>query len=77
MNNKKNNKLMDPMLISRRNAQLLQDAELTDEQLGSFVIALLSYQYRGELPEDTDPVVLAFWRAIRADMKREFGEGIR
>ena len=77
MDNNKNNKLMDPMLISRRNAQLLQDAELTDEQLGGFMIALLSYQYRGKLPEDIDPVVLAFWRAIRADMKREFGEGIR
>ena len=54
MDNNKNNKLMDPMLISRRNAQLLQDAELTDEQLGGFMIALLSYQYRGKLPEDID-----------------------
>ena len=24
-----------------------------------------------------DPVSLAIWKAIRADMKREFGEGIR
>ena len=77
MENNMNAKLMDPMLLSRRNAQLLQDAELTNEQLGDFMMALLSYQYRGELPEDIDPVTLAFWRAIRADMKREFGEGVR
>ena len=70
-------KLMDPMLISRRNAQMLLDAELTQEQIGSVYKALLCYQYEGILPENMNPVSLAFWKAIRADMKREFGEGIR
>ena len=70
-------KLMDPLLISRRNAQMLLDAELTQEQIGSVYKALLCYQYEGSLPENMNPVSLAFWKAIRADMKREFGEGIR
>ena len=70
-------KLMDPMLISRRNAQMLLDAELTPDQMGSVYMALLTYQYRGVLPENMDPVSLTIWKLIRADMKREFGEGIR
>ena len=70
-------KLMDPMLLSRRNAQMLLDAELTQEQMGCVYMALLTYQYKGVLPENIDPVSLAIWKAIRADMKREFGEGIR
>lgn len=77
MNNKKNNKLMDPLLLSRRNAQILQDSGMTEEQLGMFSIALLSYQFRGKLPDNMDPVALAFWKVVRADMKREFGEGVR
>ena len=70
-------KLMNPMLISRRNAQMLLDAELTKDQIGCVYMALLTYQYEGVLPENMDPVSMASWKAIRADMKREFGEGIR
>ena len=77
MKNKKETKLMNPLLLSERNMQLLWDAELTETQWGQFSRALLSYQFRGELPQEMDPVVLALWKAIRADMKREFGEGVR
>jgi hypothetical protein len=70
------NKPMDKILISKRNARMLMDAELTDEQLGAVCRALLSYQSRGTLPA-MDPVCMAFWKCIRADMKREFGEGVR
>lgn len=71
------NKPVDLILLKKQHCQMLMDAELTDQQLGSFCKALLCYQDEGKLPEDIDPVSLAFWKAIRADMKREFGEGIR
>ena len=77
MKNKKETKLMDPLLLSKRNAQLLLDAELSYKQMGEFVLTLLRYQDRGTLPQKIDPAVLALWKAIRADMKREFGEGVR
>lgn len=68
---------MDTMLLSRRNYQILKDAELTDAQIGRFVLAMLSYQEEGTLPKNMDPATLAVWKVIHADMKREFGEGIR
>ena len=77
MNNKKNNKLMEPMLLSRRNAQILRDSGITKKQLGMFFMVLLGYQSEGKMPDNVDPVVLALWKVIRADMKREFGEGVR
>ena len=69
--------IMDPMLLSRQNYQIVKDAELTNEQIGQFVLALLTYQVEGTLPEDMDPEALTVWKVIRADMKRQFGEGIR
>ena len=44
MKNEKETKLMDPLLLSKRNAQLLLDAELTHKQMGEFVLMLLRYQ---------------------------------
>ena len=70
-------KLMDPMLLSKRNAQILMDAQMTGSQMGNFVLALLGYQAEGKLPENMDPVSLALWKVVRADMKREFGERVR
>ena len=75
MNNKKNNKLMEPMLLSRRNAQILRDSGITKKQLGMFFMVLLGYQSEGKMPDNVDPAAL--WKVIRADMKREFGEGVR
>lgn len=70
-------KRMDPILFSREHRTMLRDAELTKEQMGGCILALMSYQYEGKLPEDIDPVSLVMWRLLRADMKRHFGEGIR
>lgn len=69
--------LMNPMLMSRRNYQILKDAELSDCQWGCLFEALLRYQEEGKLPENIDPVTLTMWKVIHADMKRQFGEGIR
>ena len=70
-------KIVDPLLLSRQNYQIVKDAELTNEQIGQFVLALLTYQVEGTLPEDMDPEALTVWKVIHADMKRQFGEGIR
>ena len=70
-------KLMDPILISKENMEMLLDAQLTDEQMGGCIDALMSYQFEGKLPEKVDPVSLVMWRLLRADMKRHFGDGIR
>ena len=71
------NKLMDPILIGRRHYHMVRDAELTLEQIGRIFMALKTYQFEGTLPENMDPVSMAFWKVIRADLKREFGEGVR
>lgn len=71
------NKLMDPILIHKRYFRMMQDAELTNRQIGAVVMALICYQTEGKLPRNMGPVCRAFWKLIHADMKREFGEGIR
>ena len=70
-------KLMDPIWIHRRHYHMMVDAELTKEQIGAVFHALLLYQAEGTLPENIAPVPLMFWKIIHADMKREFGEGVR
>ena len=71
------NKLMDPILIHRRYYQMMKDGELSNRQIGVVVMALISYQTEAKVPRSMGPVCRAFWKFIYADMKREFGEGIR
>lgn len=71
------NKLMDFIPITRRYAQMFEEAKLNDRQLGVLVKALLGYQYRGKLPENMDQISLTFWILIRDELKRKYGEKIR
>ena len=63
-------KEMDFSPLWNRYLPMFEDAELSDQQVGSLTMAILRFQARGMIPEGLDPMCKVFWGIIRQDLIR-------
>ena len=61
---------MDYSPLWNRYLPMFEDAELTDAQAGSLVMAMMRFQARDEKPVNLDPICKVFWTVIHEDLKR-------
>ncbi len=64
------NKQMDYSPLWNRYLPMFEDAELTEQQVGTLTLAMMRFQARDELPVNLDPVCRVFWSFIHEDLKR-------
>ena len=64
------NKQMDYSPLWNRYLPMFEDAELTEQQVGALILAMMRFQARGEMPVNLDPMCKVFWSVIHEDLKR-------